>query len=62
MNGRMERTDDRVRKEAIVNISKSEAIRRVAKALDEIQYGEIVIKVQGGKPVWVDKYERERVG
>lgn len=30
--------------------------------MDQIQYGEIIIKVQGGKPIWVDKYERERVG
>lgn len=43
-------------------VSKEDAIRRVARALEEIQYGEVVIKVQGGKPVWVDKYERERVG
>lgn len=41
---------------------KAEALKRVALALDQIQYGEIIIKIQGGKPVWVDKYERERVG
>lgn len=44
------------------NISKDEAIRLVSRALDQIQYGEIIIKVQGGKPIWVDKFERERVG
>lgn len=52
----------RAEKDKSLIISKEEAIRRVEKALDEIQYGEVVIKVQGGKPVWVDKYERERVG
>lgn len=55
-------TDDRLRQEKPANISKVEALQRVSKALDEIQYGEITIKVQGGKPIWVDKYERERVG
>ena len=44
------------------NIAKKEVLERVSRALDQIQFGEIVIKVQGGKPVWVDKYERERVG
>ena len=34
----------------------------VKKALEEVNYGEIIIKMQDGKPVWVDKYERERVG
>lgn len=48
--------------EKSANISKKEVLERVSRALDQIQFGEIVIKVQGGKPVWVDKYERERVG
>ncbi|MDQ7794132.1 MAG: DUF2292 domain-containing protein [bacterium] len=43
-------------------LSKEAALRKVARALDEVQYGEIIIKMQAGKPVWVDKYERERVG
>ena len=43
-------------------LSKQEAIKRTSKALDEIINGEIIIKVQGGKPIWVDKFERERVG
>ncbi len=43
-------------------LSKQEALRRVASALDQVQNGEIVIKVQRGKPIWVDKYDRERVG
>jgi len=42
-------------------LSKEAALRLVARALDEVQYGEIIIKMQAGKPVWVDKYERERV-
>jgi hypothetical protein len=34
----------------------------VTKALTEVRYGEISIKMQGGKAQWVDKIERERVG
>ncbi|NPV52187.1 MAG: DUF2292 domain-containing protein [Firmicutes bacterium] len=45
-----------------IELSKQETIRRILKALDEITNGEITIKVQGGKPIWVDKFERERVG
>lgn len=45
-----------------INVSKEETLRRVSRALDQIQYGEIIIKIQGGKPIWVDKYERSRVG
>lgn len=37
-------------------------LKAVKKALEEVNYGEIIIKMQDGKPVWVDKYERERVG
>lgn len=45
-----------------VELSKKETLRRVAQALDTIQYGEIVIKIQGGKPVLVERREQERVG
>src|SRR5690625_2491262 len=55
-------THGRRRQGMSANISKNEAIERVSKALDEIQFGEIIIKIQGGKPIFVDKYERERVG
>ena len=34
----------------------------VVKALTEVQYGEINIKVQAGKAQWVDSVKRERVG
>jgi len=34
-------------------------LEAVKKALGEIKYSEIIIKMQDGKPVWVDKYERE---
>jgi hypothetical protein len=43
-------------------MSIGEALKRVEAALRSIQYGEIIIKVQNGKPIFVDKYERERVG
>ncbi|MGI5846344.1 MAG: DUF2292 domain-containing protein [Alphaproteobacteria bacterium] len=34
----------------------------MTRALTEMRYGEVVIKVQGGKPVWVDRMDRARVG
>ncbi len=34
----------------------------IVKALMEVQYGEINIKMQAGKAVWVDSIKRERVG
>lgn len=43
-------------------LTKEEVLERVGRALDEVKYGEITIKVQGGKAVWVDKFQRERVG
>jgi len=43
-------------------LSREEALRRVARALDEIQYGEVIVKIQAGRVMWVDKHERERVG
>ena len=43
-------------------LSIEQTLEAVKKALKQIQYGEIVIKVQAGKPIWVDKHERERVG
>lgn len=45
-----------------IDISRKEALRRVERAMDQVVNGEIIIKMQGGKPIWVDKYERERVG
>ncbi|NPV72115.1 MAG: hypothetical protein HPY55_16030 [Firmicutes bacterium] len=38
------------------------ALLAVAVALTEVTYGEVIVKMQGGKPVWVDKIERERLG
>jgi hypothetical protein len=43
-------------------LSIEEALKKVRKGLEQIQYGEIIVKVENGKPIWVDKYERERVG
>lgn len=34
----------------------------VTHATNSVQYGEITVKMQGGKPVWVHETERERVG
>ena len=38
------------------------ALQLAGKALLEIKHGEIIIKVQNGKPILVEKFERERVG
>ena len=43
-------------------MSIDQALEKVRKGLEQIKYGEIVVKVENGKPIWVDKYERERVG
>jgi len=43
-------------------LSRAEALRRVEKALTELEYGTIEIKVEGGVPIWVLKHVRERVG
>ena len=41
---------------------KQEALRKVSEAMDIVRYGEIVVKMENGKPVWVDALMRERVG
>jgi hypothetical protein len=38
------------------------ALVSTAQAMATIEYGEITIKMQAGKPVWVDSVKRERVG
>jgi hypothetical protein len=45
-----------------VELSRQEAIRRVLKAMDVCAFGDITIKMQNGKPVFVDVIYRERVG
>ncbi|MEW6082580.1 MAG: DUF2292 domain-containing protein [Bacillota bacterium] len=37
-------------------------LRHVEEALADVKYGEIIIKVQGGKPIWIDSIERKRIG
>ncbi|HHY95477.1 MAG TPA: YezD family protein [Firmicutes bacterium] len=39
-----------------------QVLQRVRRALEGLEYGEVVLKVQGGRVIWVDRYERERVG
>ena len=36
-------------------------LQTVERVLRDMEYGEITIKVQKGEPVFVDKFERERV-
>lgn len=62
MSGRFERREPFVGNDQSIELSVDEAVRRVRKALAEIQYGKIEIKVEAGKPIWVVKEERERVG
>lgn len=57
-----ERVVRKVDKTQAVTLSIEDAVSRVRKALTEIGYGEVVVKVEAGKPIWVDKHERERVG
>lgn len=40
----------------------ADVLMRVFFALKGMQYGEVIVKVQGGRVIWVDRYERERVG
>lgn len=49
-------------KDEAATLSIEAALASVRKALSEIRYGEVTIKVEGGKVIWVDKHERERVG
>jgi hypothetical protein len=39
-----------------------ETLRKVELAFKSMKYGEIAVKVRNGKPIFVDKLERERVG
>ncbi len=48
-------------KEAIA-LTIGQTLQKVRKALEQMGYGEVIIKVENGKPIWVDKHERERVG
>lgn len=45
-----------------IALSIEEAVTKVRTALTQIRYGEVIVKVEGGKPIWVDRHERERVG
>ena len=37
-------------------------LQQVAEALKRLTYGEVVIKVEAGRPVWVEVHEKTRVG
>lgn len=55
-------TSRRMPKDEALALSVEAALASVRKALDGLRYGEVVVKVEGGKVIWVDKHERERVG
>ena len=35
---------------------------QVCEALDKVRYGEITLKVENGKVIWIETRERQRVG
>lgn len=43
------------------SMTKNEALRLVSKAMDEVKYGEITIKMQDGLPLFVEQHIRHRV-
>ena len=43
------------------SMTKNEALRLVSRAMDEVQYGEITIKMQDGLPLFVERHVRQRV-
>ena len=45
-----------------LDASKIAALGKVARGVADVQYGDVTIRLQAGKVIWVDKYERERVG
>ena len=53
-------TGDLVRKKQTQN-DYDQVLDKIIKALEGLKYGEVVIKVQGGKVIFVDRYERERI-
>lgn len=61
MLGNTEKAGEKMENNTIQNTT-DKTLEAVKRALEEVKYGEIIIKMQDGKPVWVDKYERERVG
>ena len=58
----MEREPLSTKKTNPVELSRQDALRLVAEAMDKVRFGEIIVKMQGGKPVFVDVQYRERVG
>ena len=51
---------DIIRKNQIRN-DHEKVLDKITRALEGLRYGEVVIKVQGGKIVFIDRYERERI-
>jgi len=61
-SGRPIHRSHNVAKDDKARLSRAEALRRVERALQELEYGTVEIKVEGGVPIWVLKHVRERVG
>lgn len=44
------------------NQNMDDVLQKVAKTLEDLGYGEVITKVHGGKVIFVDRNERERLG
>lgn len=62
----IKRGDYQERPDTAQALSRHEALERITRALDEFErgerFGEITIRLQAGKVIWVDQFIRERVG
>lgn len=56
------RQDERQASMGEVERARMEALVRAESALRNLQYGKVVITVQGGKPVLVETHQQERIG
>jgi len=60
--GKVAQRTDPTAKDDKPRLSRAEALSRVEKALAEVKYGTIEVKVEAGVPIWVLKHVRERAG
>ena len=44
------------------DIDRHKLFAQLCEALDKVRYGEIIVKVENGKVIWIETRERQRVG
>ena len=44
------------------DIDRRKLFAQLCEALDKVRYGEIIVKVENGKVIWIETRERQRVG